>query len=132
MPQPADRPAGRYGTPPARPRPGLVAALVVVAAAFLSWVVWAALGAAAPDADADVTAFRVVSDREIEVRVTAAAGSRGTFACSVRALDGTREVVGVGTATLDAEGTAERWLSVRTRERAVTATIGSCSGGDGR
>jgi hypothetical protein len=103
-----------------------------VVAGFLSWVVWAALGATAPEADADVTAFRVVSDEKTEVRVTAAPGSAGRFGCSVRALDRTREVVGVGTVTLEPgrEAGAERWVSVRTRERAVTATVGRCSSKD--
>ncbi len=132
MQQP-DRPGGRYGDRPTRPRPAVLALVVVVATLFAAWVVWAGLGAAAPEPGADVTAFRVVSDAEIEVRVAATSGSPERFGCSVRALDRTREVVGVASVTLrpgrdSGEG---RWVTVRTRDRAVTATVGRCSAPDG-
>jgi hypothetical protein len=125
------RPEGRYGPRRDRPSRGVVAGVVLVAALFLGWVVWAALGAAAPDVGADVTAFTVRSAERIDVRVSAAPGAQGSFACRVRAFDRTREVVGVAGVTLDADrpGRAERWVSVRTRDRAVTATVASCAAG---
>jgi hypothetical protein len=125
----AGRPAGRYGDPRRAPRPGAVAAVVAVAALFVGWVVWAALGAASPDSGGDVTAFRVRSDERIDVRVTASAGSRGEFDCRVQALDRTRGVVGVAGVTLQADDPDRReiWVTVRTRDRAVTATVTGCS-----
>ena len=129
MQQPAAPPAGRYG-PSGRPRgKGAVAAVVVLATAFLGWVVWAALGAAEPAVGGQVTAFRILSDEVTEVRVAAVAGSPGPLACSVRALDRTRDVVGVATVALDPDDPAERerWVTVRTRGRAVTATVGECA-----
>ena len=69
MPSTADMPAGRYGDESRGPRPGAVAAVVVLAAAFLSWVVWAALGALDRAPKADVVAFDVTSDASIDVRV---------------------------------------------------------------
>ncbi|MGH8892138.1 MAG: DUF4307 domain-containing protein [Actinomycetes bacterium] len=127
--EPAGPPLRRYAGRASSGRRGAVAAAVVLGVLLAAWVVWAALGAAAPEANAHVTAFRVVSDAEIDVRVTAAAGSVGRFACSVRALDGTREVVGVAAVPLDAsrEGGTEGWVTVRTRDRAVTATVGRCT-----
>jgi hypothetical protein len=127
--QAATRPEGRYGAPGGRPGRGMVAGVVVLASLFLGWVIWAALGAAAPEAGARVTAFEVRSDDLIDVRVGATPGSEGTFGCRVQALDRTRAVVGVAGVTLDADrrGRSERWVAVRTRDRAVTATVASCA-----
>lgn len=128
----ASRTDGRYGAPRPGRRPGTVALVVVLGTLFVGWVVWAALGAADPGPRADVTAFRIVSDDEIEVRVTASTGTDGRFDCSVQALDRTREVVGVAAVALGTgkEGRTQRWATVRTRDRAVTATVGRCTAQD--
>lgn len=129
MPKRNPPPADRYGAPPGRPSRWLVAGVVALAAAFVGWVVWAALGAAEPQVRGEVTGFRVRSEKVIEVRVAAVPGSPGPMACTVRALDRTRGEVGVAGVSLDPAATSqrERWVSVRTRDRAVTATIGACS-----
>jgi hypothetical protein len=119
------RPAGRYGEGGRRPPKALVAGLVVLATAFVGWVVWAALGAADRDPGGEVSGFRVVSDERIDVRVRLAAGGDGPLGCTVQALDRTREVVGVAGVELGPKR-PERWVQVRTRERAVTATLGRC------
>ena len=122
------RPADRYGEAGRRPPKLLVAGLVVLATAFVSWVVWAALGATDRDPGGEVSGFRVVSDERIDVRVRLAVGSDGRVGCTVQALDRTREVVGVAAVRLGPER-PERWVPVRTRERAVTATLGRCQPG---
>jgi uncharacterized protein DUF4307 len=122
------RPAGRYGEGARRPPKALVAALVVLATAFVGWVVWAALGAADRGPGGEVSGFRVVSDERIDVRVRLTLGSDGPVGCSVEALDRTREVVGVAGVTVGPKR-PERWVPVRTRERAVTATLGRCQPG---
>lgn len=129
MQQPAGAPSGRYGAPRRSPGRGAVASVVVLATAFVAWVVWAALGAAEPVVRGEVTGFRIVSDEVTEVRVAAVAGSPGRLACSVRALDATREVVGVAGVRLDPDHPRwrERWVTIRTRDRAVTATVGECA-----
>lgn len=119
------RPAGRYGQVGRRPPKALVAGVVVLATAFVGWVVWAALGATDRDPGGEVSGFRVVSDERIDVRVRLAAGSDGPLGCTVQALDRTREVVGVAGVELGPKR-SERWVRVRTRERAVTATLGRC------
>ncbi|HET9946343.1 MAG TPA: DUF4307 domain-containing protein [Actinomycetes bacterium] len=122
------RPADRYGEAGRRPPKALVAGLVVLATAFVGWVVWAALGAADPGPAGEVSGFRVVSDERIDVRVRLAAGTDEPLGCTVQALDRTREVVGVAGVELGPKR-PERWVQVRTRERAVTATLGRCLAG---
>jgi len=130
--QATGRPAGRYGDEgdrsPARRRT-IVAGVAVLAAAFFGWVLWAALGAATPDIRADVTAFRVRSDAAVAVRVEVGSGSGPPVGCTVQALDRTRGVVGVGTITLDPSRPGRRagWVTVRTRDRAVAAALGTCA-----
>ena len=125
MPSTADVPAGRYGDESRRPKPAAVAAVVVLAAAFLSWVVWAALGAVDRAPRADVVAFDVMSGASIDVRVRLRSAD-GPIVCTVRALDRTREVVGVADLRLGPNRT-EREVTVRTRDPAVTATVERCS-----
>lgn len=127
---PTTRPAGRYGESRPAGRRRTVVAVGALGAAFLAWVTWAALGAARTEPTAQVTAFRIMGAATTEARVSAT-GPDGPIVCTVRALDRTREVVGVGEVTLDAgaEGSRERWVTIRTRERAVTATVGGCSAG---
>jgi Domain of unknown function (DUF4307) len=124
------RPDGRYGGTAPRRRPGAVAAVVVLATAFVGWVVWAALGAAAPAATGQVVGFRVVSAHELRVSLVVG-GDTGRVICTVQALDRTREVVGVTTATarVGGSGRADARVVVRTRARAVTAVVGGCSTG---
>jgi hypothetical protein len=122
------RPDGRYGRTAPRRRPGVVAALVVVATAFVGWVVWAALGAAAPAATGEVTGFRVTGPHAVRVSLTVG-GDQGRLSCTVQALDRTREVVGVTTATarVGSSGRAQTTVVVRTRATAVTAVVDGCT-----
>ena len=129
MPSPTpgrgDRPEGRYGDEPRRPRPGAVAAVVVLATVFVGWVVWAALGALDRGPQAEVSACRVESADRMQVRVRLTTGSEGPASCTVQAVDRTRGVVGVARVTLG-PSRPERWVPVRTRDRAVSATVGGC------
>jgi hypothetical protein len=122
------RPEGRYGGAGPRRHPGAVAAVVVLATAFVGWVVWAALGAAAPAATGQVTGFRVTGAHAVQVTL-AVGGDRGLLSCTVQALDRTREVVGVTTASarVGSSGRAQTTVVVRTRARAVTAVVDGCT-----
>jgi hypothetical protein len=121
------RPDGRYGDT-ARRRPGLVAAIVVLATAFVGWVVWAALGAAAPAATGQVVGFRVAGPHSVQVSLVVG-GDKGRLSCTVQALDRTREVVGVTTARarVGSSGRAQTSVVVRTRAKAVTAVVDGCT-----
>ena len=128
MPPPTSRPDrtdGRYGDATRRPRPGAVAAVVVLATVFVGWVVWAALGAADRGPTAEVSGFRIESADRMQVRVRLATGSEGRASCTVQAVDRTRAVVGVTRVALG-PARPERWVPVRTRDRAVSATVGGC------
>jgi hypothetical protein len=125
------RPAGRYGDRGRRPRPVMVAALVVLVAAFGGWVLWAALGAATPDVRSDVVGFRIVDRDSVraQIEVSADAGRRVT--CTVQAQDRNHEPVGVARTTLPAgpDATRRAGVVVRTRSLAVTVVIVGCRRG---
>jgi hypothetical protein len=125
------RPAGRYGDRGRRPRPVMVAALVVLVAAFGGWVLWAALGAATPDVRSDVVGFRIVDAESVraQIEVSADAGRRVT--CTVQAQDRNHEPVGVARTTLPAgpDATRRAGVVVQTRSLAVTVVIVGCRRG---
>ena len=101
---------------------------MVLATAFVGWVVWAALGAAAPAATGEVIGFRVTGPHSVRVSLVFG-GDQGRLSCTVQALDRTREVVGVTTAraTVGSSGRAHSSVVVRTRARAVTAVVDGCT-----
>ena len=123
---PAAPPAGRYGE--IRTNRPLVAVLVVVGAALLGWLVWAALAAATPDTRSSLVSFRVLDDRRVEVRFEVIAEHESPVTCTVQAQDATGEAVGVTAVSVPA-GRADRREAtavLATRSRAVNATIAGC------
>jgi uncharacterized protein DUF4307 len=122
------RPAGRYGQRSRSRRLVLVAVLVVVCAALASWLVWAALAASTPDVRATLIGFRVVDDGHVQVRFEVVADRKAAATCSVEAEDRYRETVGIATVTVPPANRAQREVetTVKTRDRAVTATVAGC------
>ena len=122
------RPAGRYGDRGGRQRPAMVAAVVVVVAGFLGWVLWAALGAATPDVRSDMLGFRIVDADSVRARIEVSADAQRSVTCTVQAQDRNHEPVGVARTTLPAGADATRRATVviRTRALAVTAVIVGC------
>jgi hypothetical protein len=120
-------PAGRYGVDRPRRRPGVVIAVGLLAAAFVGWVVWAALGAAAPKPSGQVTGFRVEGPNALRVSVVLG-GPAGRVSCAVQALDASHEVVGVtnARARVGSSGRARTSVVVRTRVEAVAAQVDGC------
>jgi hypothetical protein len=127
---PADptRPPGRYDDARRRPRPLGVAAIVVLAAAFVAWVLWAALDAATPDVRSELQSFTVVDESQVRVHIQATADRKSPVGCTVQAEDRHHEPVGVTRVTLPAgnEDTRGATAVVRTRSRAVTAILVGC------
>jgi Domain of unknown function (DUF4307) len=122
------RPAGRYGDRGRRPRPLMVAALVVLVAAFGGWVLWAALGAATPDVRSDIVGFRIIDAASMRASIEVSADANRSVTCTVQAQDRSHEPVGVARTTLPAgtDATRHAGVLVRTRSLAVTAVIIGC------
>jgi hypothetical protein len=122
------RPAGRYDDRGRRPRPGAVAALVVLVGGFGAWVLWAGLGAATPDVRSDVLDFRIVNAGSVRARIEVSADARRPVTCTVQAEDRNHVPVGLVRTTLPAgtDATRRAVVVVRTRSIAVTAVIAGC------
>jgi hypothetical protein len=122
------RPQGRYGEPARRARPRTVAAVVVLAAAFVGWVIWAALGAASPEVRSQLVSFTVLADSRIRVTIEVTADRERPVDCTLQAEDRNHQPVGLGRVTLGPGDQATRTATtvVRTRARPVTAVIVGC------
>jgi hypothetical protein len=122
------RPDDRYGDRSPRPRPGVVAAIVLVASAFVGWVVWAALGAASPDVTGQVERFRIESPAQVHVEISVTADRGRAVRCTLQAQDKDHAPVGVARVTVPAgeRRTRAAEADVRTRSRAVTAVLSGC------
>jgi Domain of unknown function (DUF4307) len=127
------RPPGRYDDGRRRPRPLVVAAVVVVVAAFGSWVLWAGLGAATPDVRSDVLGFKASSPGSVRASIEVSADKARSVTCTIQAQDHNHEVVGVTRTTLPpgADPTRDANVVVRTRALAVTVVIVGCLLGPG-
>jgi hypothetical protein len=126
---PGKRPPGRYGE--RRPNRALVVVLILVCAALLGWLVWAAWAASTPDSRSTLLGFRVRSDRAVEVRFEVTARREKTVVCRVQAQDSSGNVVGVTQVEVP-PGQADRREAetvLSTRARAVTATVERCRTG---
>ena len=127
-PAAAGPPAGRYGAPRGGRRdPRLVALVVVVAAALVGWVAWAAFGSGGPSVSGQVTGFDVRGPHRIEVDLLVT-GSPGAVVCRLQAQGADHGVVGVTSARLHLprDGRSGRTFTVRTRDTAVTAVVEAC------
>jgi hypothetical protein len=106
----------------------MVAALVVLVAAFGGWVIWAALGAATPDVRSDVVGFRIVDAESVRAQIEVSADSGRRVTCTVQAQDRNHEPVGVARTAFPAgpDATRRAGVVVRTRSLAVTVVIVGC------
>ena len=128
QPRPPTRPPGRYGETPPRRRLALTAVVVVVVAALLSWLVWAALVAATPDVRSTLVGYRVIDDTQVRVRFEVVADRAEAVTCTVTAKDADGATTGVAQVTVPAgrRDVRDGETVVRTRARAVTASVAGC------
>jgi hypothetical protein len=85
----------RYAAPPAWRRPLTVAAVVLLAAVALGWLLWAAFVESTPKVESQLDGFEVVDDHAVTVRVDVRVSSGTTGAsCTVEALASDHSVVG--------------------------------------
>lgn len=129
-PSPATRPPDRYGDVPSPHRRRLVVgAVVVLAAAFLLWVLWAGARVAAREVRWSDVGYDVVDDTTVEVTFTVVKDPGSSAVCTIEALNSRHAQVGLATVEI---GPAEergvvRTTTVRTAERAVTGVVDRCN-----
>ena len=123
--------SSRYGTAPGRQRQVVVLLCVVLAAAFLGWVAWAAWFQATPSVTSELASFKVVGPHEATAVVEVDLDDDATDAkCRVQAVAADHSVVGELTFT-PVDGRNE--VSVRTeREATSVAKLGCTAEGQTR
>lgn len=122
--------AQRYGSRSPLARAGLVALVVLLAAAGLGWLGWAAYSSGTPDVQSELVSFDVVGDHGAQARFTVVRTSTDVEAsCLLRATAVDMSVVGelnvpVNT-TDDVSTTLTR--TVRTERRATSVELIGCT-----
>jgi 16S rRNA C1402 N4-methylase RsmH len=106
----------------------LIAGVIVVAGALIGWLLWAALAAATPDTRSSLVSFRVVDDRQVQVRFEVTAERSSPATCTLQAQDATGEVVGVTRVAVPPGRSDRREVEavIATRSRAANATVAGC------
>lgn len=104
------------------------AAVALVAAASLAWLLWAALAAATPDVRSRILDFRVLDDHRVEATVEVVADRRSAVACTLRAQDGDHVTTGVTRVVIRPGSSARRVVRsvIETRDRGVVVTVVGC------
>ena len=122
------RVAERY--PPSRvPRWIVVAGVAVVAAGFLTWLIWAATLNATPAVSGQVTAFTITSDRVTDVTLTVDRRDPSVVA-NCRVIVQAPDFETVGEVTQQVRATSERVVDlhfpVTTLRRGTSASLDRC------
>ena len=128
-PSPAVRPAERYGDGPSPRRRLVLGGVVVLAAVFLAWVVWAGLHLAQREVRWSDVGYDVVDDTTVEVTFTVVKDPGSSAVCTIEALNARHAQVGLATVEIgpaDERGVV-RTATVRTAERAVTGVVDRCA-----
>ena len=122
--------AQRYGGPSPLLRPFVVALVVLLAAAGLGWVVWAAVSQSRPQVQSQLSSFQVHGQHRADARFTVVRQDRRVQAsCLLRAYAADHTVVGelnvpVGSSS---PATASLEQSVRTERRATSVELVGCT-----
>ncbi|MDQ1617378.1 MAG: hypothetical protein QOJ60_3317 [Actinomycetota bacterium] len=121
-------PPGRYGVPTPARRRALTAAIVVLAGVFGAWLLWAALGQAAPSVRSAVVGLQITSRHHARVRVELVADLHRTVTCQVQALDSSGAVVGQTMIVARTGASGRRVVSaeVKTIGRASRGEVAGC------
>lgn len=121
--------ADRYGGPsPLRRVTGGVL-LVLVVAAFLGWLLWAALHSASSAAGARVQSYDVVSTHEVRAVLDVHRSQDAALVCTVTAQAVDHAVVGEREVRVPPgdEGDLSLTVSITTDREATTAVVSGCS-----
>jgi hypothetical protein len=120
--------AERYGRPsPAGRRLG-IAAIAVIVAGLLAWLVWAALAQSRSTIGGVVQSYDVRSPHQIVVTLQVSRGSGDAVTCTVTALASDHTEVGRRAVRDPAgqSGTRAFRVAVKTEREATTATVAGC------
>jgi hypothetical protein len=113
------------------PKPLLVTVVALVAAVFLTWLVWAAYIQANPSVTGQVSSYQVLSDREVAFTLTVDRRDPSRAAvCSVVAKSADFQSVGA-LDNIEIPPTSERVVDVKstlkTLRRATSASFDKCA-----
>ncbi len=125
---PADPLASRYGTPSRGRRRGLLAGVVVLAVAFLGWLVWVVLGQSAPAAASGELVFDVVDDGRVTASFTVDLQPDATdVACRLDARAADHTLVGSLTVTPRPGDPSRISVEIATERRATAVELIGCT-----
>ncbi|GAB2746111.1 DUF4307 domain-containing protein [Nocardioides pakistanensis] len=125
--------ATRYGTPSTARRRSTVAVAAVLAAAFLGWVVWAAVGHSDPDVTSELVSFEVLDEHTVTATFTVARRTTDVSAsCLLRAQAPDHSTVGELNVDVGPGGERVQQLTerVRTEREATTVDLIGCRTGE--
>lgn len=118
----------RYGAPSPYRRIVTVALLSLLVVAFLSWLVWAAVGRTSPGAGVRVRSYDVVSPHEVRVELDVHRGEEPAV-CTISAQAADHSVVGEERVRVPPGADADFTMavSITTDREATTAVAAGCS-----
>jgi hypothetical protein len=117
--------AHRYGAPAPGRRRVVLAACVVLAAAFLGWLGWTIWEQSTPEVQSSLVGYDVVDEHQADATVDVHLGDADVVAtCLLRAFAEDHSVVGEKSFTPD-DGRAT--LSVRTERKATSVELMGCT-----
>ena len=95
--------------------------------AMVAVVIWYGLAANVGAVVPEVTAYRVVSDSQLEVDYRLTRPADRAVTCTITGLDARKGIVGTVTDEVPAgESRVQRSVEIRTAQRAVTGVVDSC------
>ena len=121
--------AKRYGAPRGRPRPAVVAGVVVLAAAALAWLAWTILFHGRPLAQSELISFEIGDEHSAVATLTVVRRTADVEAsCLLRATAADHSIVGELNFTVASEKAATVTLTrtVRTEREATSVDLLGC------
>ncbi len=132
------RPADRYGSPSPWVRPAILTGVVVVAAAGLAWLLWAAFYHSNPQVAALLVSYDVIDTHHVDVTIQVDRAAEVTATCRVLAEASDHAVVGdltfrVLPGSIESRmgrTTSTEHLTIVTDREATTAVLQGCTTGE--